>query len=370
MSVKLQFYNAASKLLDSTVGINLGKVRKGYDHLTTIFVKNDGDEDARNVSITSNPEDSTNEQSVQAAKWQTFSLDGENFSKTLDLGTIKAGKFATGTDTIEDKFKDSTSSIFKYILGSAKQDFTAPILSYYQDDSTSQSYGRSQIALENAKNIDFSFKMGYTYNKETFNSLPSNQQNVSMAIFAARINGMGNPKDNDNTGYLIEFFTSPKHENKFQLKITVGGKGIAGQSDRSYGTIIADTGSTWLDYYPLLTDFRIRLYNDEDGVPCFEFYKDNEQIDLYKFAWDSNKTSTSRTKEKVKILKDSDKTYTTGGKTYFDVNLQKGSLSYRLSDFIISYDNVKAPIYIKTHIDDSGINGQKYTSTATLIYQD
>ena len=111
-------------------------------------------------------------------------------------------------------------------------------------------------------------------------------------------------------------------------------------------------------------------YYDEDGVPCFEFYKDNEQIDLYKFAWNSNKTSTSRTNEKVKILKDSDKTYTTGGKTYFDVNLQKGSLSYRLSDFIISYDNVKAPIYVKTHIDDSGINGQKYTSTATQIYQD
>ena len=57
MSVKLQFYNVASKLLDSTVGINLGKVRKGYDHLTTIFVKNNGDEDARNVSNTSNQED-------------------------------------------------------------------------------------------------------------------------------------------------------------------------------------------------------------------------------------------------------------------------------------------------------------------------
>lgn len=370
MSVKLQFYNAASKLLDSTVGINLGKVRKGYDHLTTIFVKNDGDEDARNVSITSNPEDSTNEQSVQAAKWQTFSLDGENFSKTLDLGTVKAGKFATGTDTIEDKFKDSTSSIFKYVLGSAKQDFTAPILSYYQDDSTSQSYGRSQIALENAKNIDFSFKMGYIYNKETFNSLPANQQNVSMAIFAARINGMGNPKDNDNTGYLIEFFTSPKYENKFQLKITVGGKGIAGSTDRSYGKIIADTGSVWLDYYPLLTQFRICLYNNEQGIPCFEFYKDGEQIDLYKYKWNADKTSTIKTDEKVKVLEDTEKTYVTGGKTFFDVNLQKGSLSYRLSDFNIRYDNAKAPIYIKTNIDALAENGLEYTSMATLIYQD
>lgn len=370
MSVKLQFYDAASKLLDTTIGLDLGKVRRGYDHISTIYVKNDGDEAARNVSITSTAEDSADADSVLASNWQTFSLDGKTYSSTLDLGVVEAGKFATGQDIIVDSFKDTSSSIFKYLLGSAKQDFTPPILTYYQDDSTSQSYGRSQLALENAKNIDFSFKMGYTYNKETFNSLPSNQQNVSMAIFAARINGMGNPKDNDNTGYLIEFFTSPKYENKFQLKITVGGKGIAGQSDRSYGTIIADTGSTWLDYYPLLTNFRIRLYNNEDGVPCFEFYKDNEQIDLYKYAWSENRTSTSRTNEKVKVFEDSDKTYTTGGKTYFDVNLQKGSLSYRLSDFTISYDNVKAPIYIKTHIDDSGINGQKYTSTATLIYQD
>ena len=56
--------------------------------------------------------------------------------------------------------------------------------------------------------------------------------------------------------------------------------------------VIADTGSTWLDYYPLLTNFRIRLYNNENGVPCFEFYKDNEQIDLYKFAY-SGAISTS-----------------------------------------------------------------------------
>ena len=370
MGINLQFYDQNFKLLDSSVGLNLGKVRRGYNYISTVYIKNDGDIDAKNVSIVSSPEQTDNEDSQLAATWQSFSRDNKIYSSSLDLGTIKAGKYATGTEIIKDNFRDTSSSIFKYLFGSAKQDFTSPILTYYQDDATSQSYGRSQLALENAKNIDFSFKMGYTNNKEIFNSLPTNQQNVSMAIFALRINGMGNPKDNDNTGYLVEFFTSPKHENKFQLKITVGGKGIAGQSDRNYGSIIADTGSVWLDYYPLLTEFRVRLYNDENEIPCFEIYKDNELITLYKFAWNSNKTSTYRTNETVKVLKDLDKTYITGGKTFFDVNLQKGSLSYRLSDFSVTTDSAVTPIYIKTNISDLGKNGQTYTSLATLTYQE
>ena len=73
---------------------------------------------------------------------------------------------------------------------------------------------------------------------------------------------------------------------------------------------------------------------------------------------------------KVKVLEDTENTYVTGGKTFFDVNLQKGSLSYRLSDFNIRYDNAKAPIYIKTNIDALAENGLEYTSMATLIYQD
>lgn len=77
MSVKLQFYDAASKLLDTTIGLDLGKVRRGYDHISTIYVKNDGDEAAQNVSITSTAEDSTDADSVLASNWQTFSLNGK-----------------------------------------------------------------------------------------------------------------------------------------------------------------------------------------------------------------------------------------------------------------------------------------------------
>jgi hypothetical protein len=44
-------------------------VRRGYDHISTIYVKNDGDEAARNVSITSTAEDSTDADSVLASNW-------------------------------------------------------------------------------------------------------------------------------------------------------------------------------------------------------------------------------------------------------------------------------------------------------------
>lgn len=370
MSVNLQFYNSSSELLDTTTGLDLGTVRRGYDHISKIYVKNEGDTPAKNVSLVSGQEDPSDENQVLASKWQTFSLDNKKYSSTLDLGIIEAQSYAEGESSAQDSFSSSSDSLFKFLLGSSKYDFTEPILTYYQSDATSQAYGRSQIALENAKNLDFSFKMGYTGDNEVFSNLPASQQNVSMAIFALRINASGETRDNDNTGYLVEFFTSPKYENKFQLKVTVGGKGIAGQSDRSYGTVIGDTGSIWLDYYPLQTDFRIKLYNSDEGVPCFEFYKDNEPVDIYKYAWNDTKTSTTRTQETVKVLEDSDKNYVTGGKTYFDVNLQKGAKSYRLSDFSISYNNTKAPIYIRTHIDTDGLNGQKYTSAAVLIYQE
>lgn len=370
MGVSLQFYDSSLNLLDTATGLDFGKVRRGYDHITKIYVKNDGDEDAKNVSIVSGQEDTTDADQILASKWQTFSLDGSTYKSELPLGTVEAGAYATGTDTVEDDFSAADTSLFKFLLGSVKTDFTEPILSYYQSDATSQSYGRSQLALENAKDLDFSFTLSYTGDKDVFGSLPSNQQNASMAIFAVRINGMGDPRDNDNTGYLVEFFTSPKYENMFQMKITTKGKGICGSSDRSYGYVIGDTGAVWLSYYPLLTVFRVKVYNDEDGTPCFEFYKDGEQVDIYKYAWNAKKTSTSRTSETTKVLQDTDKTYTTGGKTFFDVNLQKGSLSYRLSDFSMTSNNSRAPIYIKTHIDDTGLNGQKYTSAAVLIYQE
>lgn len=370
MAVNLQFYDSSSQILDTTIGLDLGTVRRGYDHISKIYVKNEGDTTAQNVTLTSGQEDPSDENQILASKWQTFSLDNKIFSSSLDLGDIEPDSFAAGTSSREDRFESSSESLFKFLLGSVKYDFTSPILSYYQTDATSQSYGRSQIALENAKNIDFSFKLGYNGNKEIFSSLPANQQNVSMAIFAVRINASGESRDNDNTGYLIEIFTSPKYENLFQLKITTGGKGIAGQSDRSYGTVIADTGSNWLSYNPLLTELRIKVYNDKDGIPSFEVYKDGEQVDIYKYKWNAAHTSTSRTNEKVKVFQDEDKAYITGGKTFFDINLQKGSESFRLSDFSITYNNNKAPIYVRTHIDDTGLNGQKYTSAAVLIYQD
>lgn len=370
MSVNLQFYDSSSNLIDFSQGLDLGKVRRGYENISKIFIKNEGDSRADNVSIVSGQIDSLDEDQKLASTWQTFSLDNKNFSSSLDLGNIQAGNYVEGVSEISDNFESQNESIIKFILGSANIDYTSPILTFSQDDATSQAYGRSQIALENAKNLDINFKIGYSGNKEIFSSLPAGQQNVSMAIFAARINASGAQRDNDNTGYLIEFFMSPKYENKCQIKITVGGKGIVGSTDRSYGNIIGDTGEIWIDYYPAITNFRIKLYNDDTEVPCFEIYKDNEQLDIYKYKWNSNKTSTSRTDEKTKVLKDEDQFYITGGKTFFDVNLQKGSNSFNLSDFKIQYNNIKAPIYIKTKIDDQGVNGKKYTSAAVLVYQD
>lgn len=370
MSVNLQFYDSSSNIFDFATGLDLGKVRRGYENITKVYIKNDGDSTAKNVSIVSGQIDPLDEDQKIASGWQTFSLNNKDFSSSLDLGDIKPDKFVEGTSTIIDQFLSQRESIFKYILGSAKIDYTSPILTLYQDDATSQAYGRSQVALENAKDLDYKFKIGYKGDKQIFSSLPSGQQNISMAIFAMRINGSGESRDNDNTGYLVEFFMSPKYENKCQIKITKGGKGIAGSSDRSYGYIIGDTGDVWIDYSPSISEFRVRLYNDEDGTPSFEIYKDGEQIDIYKYKWNDKRTSTSRTDEKVKTLKDDEKWYITGGKTFFDVNLQKGSESFLLSDFSVDYNNIKAPIFIKTKINDKGVNGKKYTSAAVLVYQD
>ena len=370
MSINLQFYDTNMELIDSTRGLNLGTVRRGYDHITRVYVKNDGDQTANNVSLVSGQQNPSDENQVIASKWHTFSLDGTTYKEQLNFGTLEPGDFVTGNNTENDNFSSPDSSIFKFLLGSCDYDFTRPILTFSQQDATSQAYGRNQLALENAKDLDFTFKLGYTGDNDIFAALPSGQQNASMAIFAVRINAMGATRDNDNTGYLLEFFTSPKYENKFQFKVTTGGKGIAGSTDRSYGSIIGDTGIVWLDYYPLLTEFRIRVYNDENNIPCFELFKDGEQVDIYKFAWNDAHTSTSRTDEKVKTLQDPEQNYITGGKTYFDVNLQKGTNNYRLSDFSITYDNARAPIYIKTHIDDTGLNGETYTSAAVLVYQE
>lgn len=370
MAVNLQFYDSSSNIIDFSQGLNLGKVRRGYENISKIYVKNDGDEIAKNTSIVSGQLNSLDEDQKLASTWQTFSLDNKNFSSSLDLGDIPAGSFVEGTSSIQDRFLSQNESIIKFILGSAKIDYTSPILTFYQDDATSQAYSRSQIALENAKNLDFSFKIGYSGDKEIFQSLPSGQQNVSMAIFAVRINASGKDRDNDNTGYLVEFFMSPKYENKCQIKITAGGKGIVGSSDRSYGNIIGDTGEVWIDYYPSITNFRIKVFNNENDIPCFEIYKDGEQIDIYKYKWNDKKTSTSRTEETTKTLLDEDQFYITGGKTFFDTNLQKGSNSFSLQDFSIDYNNTKAPIFIKTKIDDQGVNGKEYTSAAVLVYQD
>lgn len=370
MSVNLQFYDSSSNLIDFNQGLDLGKVRRGYENISKVYVKNDGDSIAKNVSIVSGQIDSLDNDQKIASTWQTFSLDNKNFYSSLDLGDISIDGYVEGISSFSDAFLSQNESIIKFILGSAKIDYTSPILTFYQDDPTSQAYSRSQIALENAKNLDFNFKIAYSGDKEIFSSLPSGQQNVSMAIFAARINGSGAKRDNDNTGYLIEFFMSPKYENKCQIKITVGGKGIAGSTDRSYGNIIGDTGEVWIDYYPSITTFRVKLYNDDQDIPCFEIYKDGEQLDIYKYKWNTGKTSTSRTNETTKTLKDEDQFYITGGKTFFDTNLQKGSNSFSLSDFKVEYNNIKAPIYIKTKIDDQGVNGKKYTSAAILVYQD
>ena len=123
MAVNLKLYDEDDNEITLLDGIDFGLTRMRYPVVKKMYLRNLGNDNAKNLTITvdtlNKKEDISNEEyekQVKAKNWKSFSLDNKNFSEILDLGKVLKGSYYEGIKEV--KF-DLTSS-----KGTLKEEWT------------------------------------------------------------------------------------------------------------------------------------------------------------------------------------------------------------------------------------------------------
>lgn len=356
MAAELQFYDDKSLVLNEIDG---GEARINYGTITPIKIKNNGNDKARQVIISSSPLNSLEELKSSlgseagekeydkqkiAASWKTFSLteDG-NFTPELSLGTIAAKSFLGGTQTMNETFSDKENCLFKDVWSYCLEDMSNGSLKIYKNQAKSQTAQRKEIAIGEKRDISIQFKLNYEYESESYN------KNSCLVIFPVRIGNTG-------TGYILSFQFRAS-DGKCFFGVYKNGKGMVSNLSRTYGTRIMDTGG-YLEF-DQSKYMGAKIYNDDDDNVWFEFMLNGKTQTLY--------LTGNKSVHGLK-LQDPNNTHPNAGSMYYDVGMYYGDLSVTINSFQITTDTSEQIVYIKSKLDGNAVDKETYKSAITLSY--
>lgn len=356
MSADLQFYNEKSVLLKQIDG---GEARINYGTVTPIKIKNVGKDRAKQVTISAAPLNTLAElkkelsataaeeeydRQKMAASWKSFCLTGDgNFVSELNLGSIAADSYLTGTQTLNETFSDKETCLFKDVWSYCLEDMENGGLKIYKNQAKSQTAQRKEIAIGKRRDISVQFKLNYEYESESYN------KNSCLVIFPVRIGDTG-------TGYILSFQFRAS-DGKCFFGVYKNGKGMVSNLSRTYGTRIMDTGG-YLEF-DQTKYMGAKIYNDDDDNVWFEFMLNGKTQTLYL----TNNKSVKGTK-----LQDPNNTHPNAGSMYYDVGMYYGDLAVTISNFQITTDTDQQVVYVKSKLDANAVDKQNYKSAITLSY--
>lgn len=357
MAANLKFLDLDNNEIQLPTGIDLGLSRKGMPIIKPIKIKNEGDITARSLIIRAEPLNSEKEVTPEeyanqmlAASWKSFSFtENGEYSKTLNLGDVRPGRFVEGTKEIVETFENQHNCIFeeKWSTGITEFKEGKMVFKKLNDESKGNISKRMSCSVLTApRDLEVEFNM-------EFNSDPEIESEMNaMLVFPFRVNCNG-----DGLGY-VAIFQYNRQENKFLAAIHKGGSGMVTNIDRNYGTKIFDTIS--FKTFDKNKKLGFKVYNNKGGYPTFEITYGGENMTLA--------SSLGTSKDNIVQSDTASGSFKTGGDFYFDWGLYDGDVDCRVSNFTIKTEELEQPIYIKTYITEEGKDKVNYKSAVEVSY--
>ena len=354
MAVNLKLYDEDDNEITLLNGIDFGLTRMRYPVVKKMYLRNLGNDNAKNLTITADTlnkkEDISNEEyekQVKAKRWKSFSLDNKNFSEILDLGKVLKGSYYEGIKEV--KF-DLTSS-----KGTLKEEWTNAVPNFidsklvfrkttYESEDKAQGTGSARFLVDigTVRDIDLTFYMNYIGDSNTSYSA------IATFLIPIRIGS-----DGFGYGLLIQ---RNRANNKMFFAVYKRTKGMLDANTSIMGTRIININS-YIDLDET-KPMRIKVYNNENGEPTFEFYCNDKQQLLY--------SSSDKTKSAYAFTDNAEGYYPAKGSMYFDLALYKGDIEFDIYNVNLITEEQKQPIYMKTFIEKDAIDKEIYKSSLKL----
>jgi hypothetical protein len=356
MAVDIRFYDidGTELSLDKTTGgHDFGIVKKGSQYIYPVVVKNVGEDDAKNLSVSASalnsPEDiSPSEFSAEqlAATWKTFSyLPTRGFASTINLPDIAAGTTMVGIKELVETFTNPMSSAWV-------NDTLSGHIFQWTGDGLSCIDG-SESDLKIYARVDAN---GWGDNKEidfttTFATPANATMGSAFMMFCLRRNCLG-----DEKGYLVNLKRNTANGGSGLIDIRKGA-GITVNGTNDFGKTLA-TSPIFLcpDYTPL----RIKLFTNDDNLPEIKVWVGDIGDDDAPINFTIGGVTSSS-------WIDTENTYPFAGGISAIMGSGIGG-TYVLKTAKLLAEDLEGKVWIRTIVGDGAVDGQIYNSALELSY--
>lgn len=350
MAANLQFFE--EKQHSPIKGaLDFGLSRDGVASVQAVRIKNAGDLTALDCVLKADTLNQPGEVSVDELRNQVYSASkksfsffpNKNFVPQLNIGEIFPGLFATGYVEKPAIYGVNMSSVFTSGLLTPLEEQIK--LSHIGGETKSGTAARlTSPDLVGVKELSLSFSVEVAY----FGSGVTN----AYIIVPVRIDSKG-----DDKGYL---FMLRFEKGRMQSSIWKDGKGIETHYDRDYGRMIFE--STELPLVKPEDIITLKSYN-KGRIPTFQILINNKPIKL-------GRPETSSVTHKEEVGDNEDSIYLNEGKVFIDMTIDTAEDYMKVSNIVVERDSKTAPIYIRTLMDDKGVNDTTYKSSMVVNYRD
>lgn len=332
--------------------INFSKSITNREYIKPFIVKNVGDKKAYNINLEAtyytSEGSATFEDENLAASWKSFCFtrDGE-YGPSLSLGDLNPNRAVEGKTNMEFTFTGPNET-FVERWNTGITEWSAGGLDFVNNTRDGSGVSGRRIAIETGKTRDFEIQFKLVTEKDDNYTSDTNLQ----VNFCVRMNSNFN-----RVGYIISI-QRRRRDGKLIVLIYKNGVGYTTNNNRDNGERIFS--SSFIDYNE--NNFiKLKVYNDEEGFPCFEVLNNRENIRF---------NSSDGLDKNVKVAMDREKTFTKEGRTYLDSALWKGDVKYSMRDVSMTVDEFNHQIYVKTRIDDIAIDNKEYSSAINISFEE
>ena len=353
MAANLVITDKDGREIDLYQGLDFGLTRKGLPSFQEIKIKNTGNTAAKDIVLTAIPmnsavevSDEEYENQVKATQWKTFGYEQDGiFSKYLSIGDIKANSALEGTKNTSIEF-DSHFTGTHFTSGNLSKAPNYLKLSQFDGEIKDGTSCRVKSEMfRSARDVEISFNL-------EFEARNGEGRQDTLVVFPVRMNSK-----NNKMGYLMVVKYIPTSK-RFSVSIWKDAKGIESHYDRDYGTKIFESEETpLLDKNKKIT---LKIYNDAQIRPCFEFLYDGKPMRLGKPGVESSLNT---------VVKDTTSSaYVNDGELYIDLSISSAEQSVTLRNMNIKTENPNQSIFIRTLLDDRAEDMVWYSSAVSISY--
>ena len=339
--------------IDLYQGLDFGLTRKGLPSFQEIKIRNTGNVAAKDVVLTAIPMSAVGEVSeeeyenqMKATQWKSFGYEQNGlFSQYLSIGDIKANSSLEGTKTTSVEF-DSHFTGTHFTSGNLSKAPNYLKLSQFDGEIKDGTSCRVKSEMfRSVRDVEISFNL-------EFEARNGEGRQDTLVVFPVRMNSK-----NNKMGYLMVVKYIPTSK-RFSVSIWKDAKGIESHYDRDYGTKIFESEETpLLDKNKKIT---LKIYNDAQIRPCFEFLYDGKPMRLGKPGVESSLNT---------VVKDTTTSaYVNDGELYIDLSISSAEQSVTLRNMNIKTENPNQSIFIRTLLDDRAEDMVWYSSAVSISY--